>query len=182
MHLAHNASAAASIHYLTLNYRALARSHWEARLASLSDKYSCSVWGLRDNVSATIYKGPGLYTMVRGNSFNHSNHLAYLFDKLGFIYKLTNGLWLVKPWFGVHLSSTSTFGKLWRLPRAPYREGHSFFQKEHISCWSIPQGEAHHCSIATIQLQQLHLKHQAPQQTVWWSLAASRQVKSTMPI
>ena len=80
------------MNYLILYYRVSVWSHWEARLALLSDKYSCLVWGFHDNVSATTYKGPGLYTMVKGNLFNFSNHLAYLFNKWGYICKLTNGL------------------------------------------------------------------------------------------
>ena len=62
------------------------------KLAPLSDKYSYLVWGFHDNVSATTYKGPGLYTMVKGSSFNRSNHLDYFLNMWGYVFKLISGL------------------------------------------------------------------------------------------
>ena len=92
MQPAHKAFAAVSTYYFILCYGALSPIHWESRLSLLLDKYNCSIWGFYDNVSATTYKEPGLYTIKGGNSFNCSNHLAYFLDMLGYVCKLTNGL------------------------------------------------------------------------------------------
>ena len=53
-------------------------------------------WCFYDNVSASTYKGSGLYTIVRGSSSNQYNHLIYLFNKWGYIFQLSNDFLSVK--------------------------------------------------------------------------------------
>ena len=85
-------SIVTSMHYLTLNQVAADLSHWAAKLALELAKYNCLPCGFLDNVSATTCNGSSLYTMVWGNSFNYSNHLASYFVRWGCVYKLNRGL------------------------------------------------------------------------------------------
>ena len=55
-----SASTIASIHYFTLKYGGASLNYQDAKLVSLSDKYSYSICSFLDKVSAIIYKYPGL--------------------------------------------------------------------------------------------------------------------------
>ena len=70
------ALTAASTHYFSMNYGATHFQYLVKSVASSSDKNNCSWWGWQDSMSATMFNGPLQYTMVMGNSFIHSNHLA----------------------------------------------------------------------------------------------------------
>ena len=72
----YNPQTALSTHYFNVNYGATFLSQAAQVDSSLGPRYIWSRWGLCDNVSATIFKGPERYTIYMGNSFIRSNQQA----------------------------------------------------------------------------------------------------------
>ena len=65
----YNPQTALSTHYFNVNFRATLQSQAAQVDSSLGPRYIWSRWGLHDNLSAMMFKGPAQYRIYMGNSF-----------------------------------------------------------------------------------------------------------------
>ena len=82
---------AALTHYFKVSWGATHFKYQVHNTASSSLRNNSSCWGQRDSMLAIILSMPSWYTMITGNSFICSNHLACLWLKHGYVWMLIYG-------------------------------------------------------------------------------------------